>query len=110
MLEEVEASVSVAPVRKKKKRGRLLYSTPKQLSKSRLRRSNVVSRFKSDHGDIARTLDFQRTDIEDSACKSSCIRPILEEVAEATAKTEADVDEDSLDQVSPKLQVAFSDL
>jgi hypothetical protein len=106
MLEEVEASISVAQVRKKKKRGRLLYSTPKELSKSRMRRSNVVSRYNSDHG----ALDFQRTDIGDSACKSSCIRSILEELAEAMAKTEADVDEDSLNQVSPKLQVAFSDL
>ena len=62
MLEEVEASISVAPIRKKKK-GRLLYSIPKQLSRSRMRRSNVVSCFKSDHGDTTKTLDFQRTDI-----------------------------------------------
>jgi hypothetical protein len=110
MLEEVETSVSATPVRKKKKRGRLLYSTPMELSRSRMRRSNVVSRFKSNHGDTSRTLGFQRMDIEDSACKSSYIRPILKEVVEATAGTEVDVDEDSLDQVSPKLQVAFSDL
>ena len=50
MLEEVEAFVSIAQGRKKEKGGRLLYSTPKQLSRSRMSRSNVVPHFNSNHG------------------------------------------------------------
>jgi hypothetical protein len=38
-----------------------------------------VSHYNSDHGDTARTLDFQRTDIEYSAQRITCIKPILED-------------------------------
>jgi hypothetical protein len=57
-----------------------------------MRRSNVVPHFNSNHGNTTKTLDFQRTDIEDNACKNTYIQTILEEVAEATARTDADVD------------------
>jgi hypothetical protein len=42
-----------------------------------------VSHYNSDHGDTARTLDFQRTDIEYSAQRITCIKPILEDKVEA---------------------------
>jgi hypothetical protein len=60
MLEEVEVRASVVPSRqRKKKRGRLLYSTPKELNKSRMRRSNVVQCFIPEHVNTTRALDFQ---------------------------------------------------
>jgi hypothetical protein len=79
MLEDVEASASVAQCRetkqRRKKRGRLHYSIPKELSKSRMRRNNVVLCFNVDHGDTSRTLDFQRTNnlvlIELTVCGQS---------------------------------------
>jgi hypothetical protein len=83
MLEDVEDSASGVQCRqrnqRRKKRGRLLYSTPKELSKSRMRRSNVVPRV---NVDTSRTLDFQRTDIEDNAQRSAIIQIILEKGAE----------------------------
>jgi hypothetical protein len=42
-----------------------------------------VSRYNSCHGDTARTLDFQKMDIEYSAQRSTYIEPILEDIAEA---------------------------
>jgi hypothetical protein len=60
MLKEVEACASVVPSRqRKKKRGRLLYSIPKELNRSRMRRNNVVQRFIPDHVETTRALDFQ---------------------------------------------------
>jgi hypothetical protein len=63
MLKEVEACTSIAQRRQRKKKSRLLYSIPKELFKSRMRRSNVVPSFNADHGDTSRTLNFQRSDI-----------------------------------------------
>jgi hypothetical protein len=65
MLEDAETSTSAAPCRQKsqrKKRGRLFYTTPKELLRSRMRRSNILPRFSTDHGDTLRTLDFQDLD------------------------------------------------
>jgi hypothetical protein len=96
MLEDVVASPSAAQYRqkyqRKKKRGRLLFSTPKELSRSRMRRSNVLSHFNADHGDTSRTLDFQIS--------------VIEEV-EAMAIDDADVDNNCHDQVSPSFQLAY---
>ena len=66
-----------------------------------------MSHFNSNHDDTIRILDVQRMDIENNACKCSYIQPILEELVEAMTKTKADVDEDSPNQISHKLQVAF---
>jgi hypothetical protein len=63
--------------------------------------------FNVDHGDTSRTLDFQRTNNLDSSQRSTCMRPILEEEAEAMARNDADVDKDSPDQVSLKFQLVF---
>jgi hypothetical protein len=105
MLEEVEACVSIAPSRqRKKKRGRLLYSTPKELNRSRMRRSNVVQCFTPEHVNTMRALDFQGTDLEEY-CTSMCIMPNVEEEAKGD---DADIVEESDDEVSPKLEVAFS--
>jgi hypothetical protein len=83
MLEDVEDSASGVQCRqrnqRRKKRGRLFYSTRKELSKSRMQRSNVVPRV---NVDTSRTLDFQKTDIEDSALRSASIQEILEIGAE----------------------------
>jgi hypothetical protein len=74
MLEEVEAYASVAPSRhRKKKRGQLLYSTPKELSRSRMRRSNVMQHFTPDHVNTTRALDFQRTDLDEILYTSTYI-------------------------------------
>jgi hypothetical protein len=75
MLEDVEDSASGVQCRqrnqRRKKRGRLLYSTPKELSKSRMQRSNVVPRV---NVDTSRTLDY--------ALRSASIQAILEKGAE----------------------------
>jgi hypothetical protein len=63
----------------------------------------VVPRFNTDHGDTLRTLDFQKSDIEDNVRRSTCIRPILKEEIEAMARNDDDV-KFSPDQVS---QLAF---
>jgi hypothetical protein len=108
MLEDVKDSASVAHCRqtnqRRKKRGRLLYSTPKELSQSRMRRSNVVPCLNK----TSTTLDFLVTDTEDSAHRSSYIRPILEEGVEALTRGDVDVDKDCPDQVSPRFQLTFS--
>jgi hypothetical protein len=96
MLEDVVASASTAQCRqkyqRKKKKGRLLFSTPKELARSRMRRNNVLPRFNEDHGDTSRTLDFQNS--------------VIEEV-EVMAIDDADVDNDCHNQVSPNFQLAF---
>jgi hypothetical protein len=111
MLEDVEAFAFAARCRqtnqRRKKRGQLLYSTPKQFSRSRMRRSNVLSRFSADHDDLSRILDFENTDIEDSALKNNYMQPVLEKEAEAMDRNDADVDKDCHDQVSPNNQLAF---
>jgi hypothetical protein len=60
MLEDVEASTFVDRCKqkkqRKKKRDQLLYSTPKQLERSRMQRSNVLPRFSANHGESSRTL------------------------------------------------------
>jgi hypothetical protein len=104
MLKEVEACASLAPSRqRKKKRGRLLYSTPKALNRSRMRRSNVVQCFTPEHVNTMRALDFQGTDLEEY-CTSMCIMPNVEEEAKGD---DADIGEESDDQVSPELEIAF---
>jgi hypothetical protein len=96
ILEDVVASPSVAQYRqkyqRKKKRGRSLFSTPKELSRSRMRRSNVLPRFNVDHGDTSRTLDFQIS--------------VIGEV-DAMAIDDVDVDNNCHDQVSPSFQLAY---
>lgn len=72
-----------------------------------MQRINVVPLFNSDHVYTTRILGFQRTDIEDNTCKSTYIQPILEEVAEATPRIDASVDQESPIQVSPKFQLTF---
>jgi hypothetical protein len=102
MLEDVEASTFADRCRqkkqRKKKRGRLLYSTLKQLERSRMRRSNVLPRFSA---------DFENTDIEDSSCKDNCMQLVFEGEVEAMGRDGADVDKDCHDQVSPNNQLAF---
>jgi hypothetical protein len=102
----VEACASLAPSRqRKKKRGRLLYSTPKALNRSRMRRSNVVQRFIPEHVNTMRALDFQGTDLAEIPCTSTSIMPNVEEEAQGD---DAHIGEESDDQVSPELEVAFS--
>jgi hypothetical protein len=71
MLEDVNDSASAAQCRqtnqRRKKKGWLLYSTPKELSRSKMRKNNVVPR----HSEKSRTLDFLVTDTEDSAHRST---------------------------------------
>jgi hypothetical protein len=106
MLEEVEACASVAPSRqRRKKRGRLLYSTSKELNRSRMRRSNVVQHFTPEHVNTTRALNFQGTDLEEIPCTSTCKMPNVEEEAK---EDDIDIGEENDDQVSPKLEVAFS--
>jgi hypothetical protein len=106
MLKEVEACASVTPSRqRKKKRGRLLFSSSKALNRSRMRKSNVVQRFTPEHVNTTRALDFQRTDLAEIPCTSTSIMPNVEEEAQGD---DADIGEESDDQVSPKLEVAFS--
>jgi hypothetical protein len=106
MLKEVEACAFVAPSRqRKKKRGRLLYSTPKELNRSRMRRSNVVQCFILEHVNTTRALDFQGSDLEENPSTSTCIMPNVEEEAKGD---DSDIGEESDDQVSPRLEVAFS--
>jgi hypothetical protein len=105
MLKEVEACVSLAPSRqRKKKRGRLLYSTPKALNRSRMRRSNVVQRFIPKHINTTRVLDFQGTDLAEIPYTSTSIMPNVEEEAQGD---DADIGKESDDQVSPEIEVAF---
>jgi hypothetical protein len=72
MLEEVKASISIAQSRqrkqKKRKWGRLFYSTPLELERSRIRKNKVVPCFNVDHGNTSRILDFQRSDMKNIAC------------------------------------------
>jgi hypothetical protein len=106
MLKEVEACASVAPSRqRKKKRGQLLYSTPKELNKFRMRRSNVVQRFIPEHVNTTKALDFQGSDLEEIPCTSTCIMPKVEEEAKGH---DANIGKESHDQISSKLEVAFS--
>jgi hypothetical protein len=106
MLEEVEASASIAQSRqrkqKKKKLGQLFYSTPRELEQSRMKKSKVVPRANAHLGNASRTLDFQRTNREDIACRSTWILQILKEEAKAMAIDDANVDKDNHDQVCPK--------
>jgi hypothetical protein len=100
MLEDVEASAFADQCRqkkqRKKKRGRLLYSTPKQLERSRMWRCNVLPQFSVDHNESSRTLDFKNTDIEDSSRKDNCMQPVLEGEVEAMGRNNADVDDQGL--------------
>ena len=93
MLEEVEAYASIAPSKqRRKKRGRLFYSIPKELNRFRMRRSNVA-------------LDFQGTDLEEIPCTNTYIMPNVKEEAKGD---DADINEETDDQISSKLEVAFS--
>jgi hypothetical protein len=107
MLEEVEASATTVQCRqtnqKRKKRGQFHYSTPKQLSRSRMRRSKVVPSFKVEQGNISRTLDFQSTELEVSAQRSSCISPILKEEPEEMARNDSGCHMERSNQVSPEI-------
>jgi hypothetical protein len=108
MQEQVNACAFVAQSRqRKKKRGRLLYSTPKALNRSRMRRSNVVQHFTPEHITISRVLDFQRFDTNDNSCGSPCIMPNVEEEVKKMASDEADIDEEADDQVNPNFQIAL---
>lgn len=92
MLEDVEASTAAVQCRqlkqRKMKRGRLFYSTPKELFRSRMRRSKVVPNFNAGNGNTSRTLDFQRIDI---GCRSIWNLPNLDEEAKAKANDDANV-------------------
>jgi hypothetical protein len=106
MLKEVEACAFLAPSRqRKKKKGQLLYSTPKVLNTSRMQRSNVVQRFIPEHVNTTRALDFQGTNLAEIPCTSTSIMPNVEEEAQGD---DADIGEESDDQVSSELEVAFS--
>jgi hypothetical protein len=70
-----------------------------------MRRSNVVQRFIPEHVNTTRALDFQGTDLAEIPCTSTSIMPNVEEEAQGD---DADIGEESDDQVSPKLEVAFS--
>jgi hypothetical protein len=106
MLKEVEACAFVVLSRqRKKKRGWLLYSTPKELNRSRMRRSNVVQPLIPKQVNTTRALDFQGSDLEEIPCTSTCIMPKVEEEAKGD---DADIGEESDDQVSSKLEAAFS--
>jgi hypothetical protein len=108
MPEEVEACATITRSKqRKKKKGLLLYSILKELNNSKMRRSNVVQRFIPDHVNTARALDFQTTDAHKIPCTSMCILPNVKEEAKALARDDADVDEDSEDQVSFNFQIAF---
>jgi hypothetical protein len=111
MLEDVEATAFGAPYKqknqRKKKRGRLLYSTPKELARSRMRRCNVLPQYSANHSTTSRTLDFEDTDIEVTACNITCIQPIFEEEAEAMTRSDEADDMDSFEQVSSKFNLTF---
>ena len=97
MLKEVEACASLAPSRqRKKKRGRLLYSIPKVLNRSRMQRSNVVQCFTPEHINTMSALDFQGSDLEENPRKSTCIMPNIEEEAK---EDDVDINEESDDQI-----------
>jgi hypothetical protein len=106
MLKEVEACAFVTPSRQRKKnRDRLLYSSLKALNRSRMRRSNVVQRFTPKHVNTTRALNFQGTDLAEIPSTSMSIMPNVEEEAQID---DANIGKESDDQVSPKLEVAFS--
>jgi hypothetical protein len=65
----------------------------------------VVQRFSLEHVNTTRALDFQGTDLAEIPCTSTSIMPNIEEEAQGD---DADNGEESDDQVSPKLKVAFS--
>jgi hypothetical protein len=93
----------VAPSRqRKKRRGRLLYSTLKALNRSRMRKSNVVQRFTPKHVNTTRALDFQGSDLEENPSISTCIMPNMEEEAKGN---DADIGKESDDQVVPDLKL-----
>ena len=95
MLKEVEACASVVPSRwRKKKRGRLLYSTLTELNRSRMWRSNVVQHFILEHVNTTRALDFQGSDLEEIPCTSTCIMSNVEEEAKGD---DADIGEENDD-------------
>jgi hypothetical protein len=95
MLEEVKANASVVQSKqRRKKSGRLLYSTLKELNRSRIRRNNVVQSFTPDYINITRTEDFQRFDADDNSCKSPCIMPNVEDEVKKMASNDADIDEE----------------
>jgi hypothetical protein len=82
MLKEVEACASVAPSRqRKKKRGRLLYSTSKALNRSRMWKSNVVQRFSREHVNTTRVLDFQTAEADKIPSTGTCSWPNVVERA-----------------------------
>jgi hypothetical protein len=108
MLKEVEASASIAPSRqRKKKRGRLLYSTSKALNRSRMRKSNVVQCFIPEHVNTTRVLDFQTAEADEIPSIGTCSLPNVEEIAKEMATDDADIDEENEDQVSFNFQIAF---
>ena len=65
----------------------------------------MVQRFILKHVNTTRTLDFQGLDLEENPSTSTCIMPNIEEEAKGD---DADIGEESNDQVSPILKVAFS--
>jgi hypothetical protein len=108
MLKEVEACASVAPSRqRKKKRGRLLYSTSKALNRFRMRKSNVVQRFIPEHVNTTRVLDFQIAEADEIPSTGTCSLPNVEEIAKEMATDDDDIDEENEDQVSFNFQIAF---
>jgi hypothetical protein len=70
-----------------------------------MRKSNVVQRFTPEHVNTTRALDFQGMDLAEIPCISTSIMPNVEEEAQGD---DADIGEESDDQVSPKFEVAFS--
>ena len=65
----------------------------------------MVQRFTPDHINTTRTLDFERTNLDKIPCISMCIMPNVEEEAK---EDDANINKESDDQVSPKLEFAFS--
>ena len=72
-----------------------------------MQRSNVLPYFSAGHDDLSRTLNFENTNIEDSACKNNYMQLVLEKEVEAMDRNDVDVDKDCHDQVSPNNQLAF---
>jgi hypothetical protein len=108
MLKEVEACASVAPSKqRKKKRGRLIYSTLKVLNRSRMRKNNVVQCFIPEHVNTTRVLDFQTAEADEIPSTSTCSLPNIEEIAKEMAIDDADIDKENEDQVSLNFQIAF---
>jgi hypothetical protein len=67
----------------------------------------VVQRFIPEHVNTTRALDFQIAEADEIPCTSTCSLPNVAEEAKALAKDDANIAEESEDQVSFNFQIAF---